>query len=248
MIETYGAEQAIARLLAFVSGHTEKLKQRSVLCGAEGYITYLIKATREFNHLGYVWGILKKCVSEKITAGIRGMKQFKSKDGAVFDVQEEQSKEFEEILFNDRFYGQNYTLEKATSTLPETMESDYRGPPTNGHSSSNGHFNSSTSNSNGNTSSNGRTTSSLGSRDQRLDIFVGNLSFDTTDNDVRSFLTKNEIGGQYEVRIALDKETGKSKGFGFVSVYDNALFEQILKCNGRKMKDRILRINNANNK
>ena len=131
MIETYGAEESIARLLAFISGHTEKLKQSSVLCGAEGFITYIIKPTKEFNNLGYVWGIIKKCVSEKITSGIRGMKLFKSKEGAVFDVQEVYSKEFEEILHNDKFYGQNYTLEKATSNLPELIEPDYKGSSSN---------------------------------------------------------------------------------------------------------------------
>jgi hypothetical protein len=35
----------------------------------KGYITYLI-ATKEFLHLGYIWGILKKLVNEKITSGI----------------------------------------------------------------------------------------------------------------------------------------------------------------------------------
>ena len=174
------------------------------------------------------------------------MKQFKKKDGAAFDIQEEHSKEFEEVLYNDRFYGQNYTLEKATSTLPELVDSDYRGPTTNGHSSSNNNFNSSSNNSRGNTNSNGRSSSSFGKRENRKDLFVGNLSFETTDNDLKSFLSKNEVSGDYEVRIAMDKETGSSKGFGFVSVYDDTLFEQVLKCNGRKMNDRVLRINNAN--
>ena len=224
MIETYGAEESIARLLAFISGHTEKLKQRSVLCGAEGFITYIIKPTKEFNNLGYVWGIIKKCVSEKITSGIRGMKLFKSKEGAVFDVQEVYSKEFEEILHNDKFYGQNYTLEKATSNLPELIEPDYKG------SSSNFANSSSSSNATNvqlNASSNGKRSNSFGKRDNRKDIFVGNLSFETTDNDLKSYLSKNEVTGDYDVRIATDKETGKSKGFGFVSVYYSRNFQRV---------------------
>ena len=238
MIETYGAEEAISRLLAYVSGHTEKLKSRSLLCGAEGYITYIIKATKEFTHLGYIWGILKKIVNEKINSNIRGMKQVKSKDGAVFDILEEHSQEFEELLFNDRYYGQNYTLEKATSSLPETIDSDFRGNTSNVNKPSNGF----TSN-----SSNGRNTSSSNrNRENRKDIFVGNLTFDTTENELKEVLTKNGISGEYEVRIAIDKDTGNSKGFGFISVYDDELFDKVLKCNGKKMNNRALRINSAN--
>jgi len=47
----------------------------------------------------------------------------------------------------------------------------------------------------------------------------------------------------------LDKDTGKSKGFCFIAVYeDDKLFENIIKLNGMKLKDRSLRINDANNK
>lgn len=219
--------------MAFASGHTEKLKSRSVLCGAEGYITYIIKATREFTHLGYIWGILKKLCKDKITAGIRGMKQFKTKDGAVFDVLEEDSQEFEEVLYNDRFYGQNYTLEKATSNLPETVEQDYKAH-SNGVSIT--------------SQTNGRSHSAnhRRDRDKRKDIFVGNLNFDTTENDLKDFFSKNDVKGDFEVRIAVDKGDGTSKGFGFVSVYDDALFDKVIKCNGKKFKDRVLRINSAN--
>jgi len=43
LIEEFGAENAIARLLAYVSGYTQKMKSRSLLCGAEGWVTYSIK-------------------------------------------------------------------------------------------------------------------------------------------------------------------------------------------------------------
>jgi ATP-dependent RNA helicase DDX21 len=246
LVATYGAEEAVSRLLAIVSGHTEKLKSRSVLCGAEGYITYLVKTTKEFTHLGYIWGILKKLSADKITSQIRGMKQFKNKMGAVFDILEEHSSEFEEVLFNDRFYGHNYTLEKATSTLPELVEDYKAGNGTmnggshntrngNGH---NGHWN----------SANGHSRDSSKKRDRanRKDIFVGNLSFDTTKEDIENLLVKNDIKGDAEVRIAVDNDTGKSKGFGFVSVYEEDLFNKVLQLNGKKVRDRVLRINSAN--
>jgi len=253
LVELYGGEEAVARLLALVSGHTEKLKSRSILCGSEGYITYLIKTTKEFTHLGYIWGIMKKLLNEKITTNFRGMKQFKAKDGAVFDVLEEQSVEFEECVYNDRFYGHNYTLEKAKGTLPETVEPDYKGRETtfgnnnhsNGHSHSNGHR-SSNGHSNGNGNSHSRDHSKRRDRKDRKDVFVGNISFETTKEDILGLMTKNGVQGDVEVRIAQDNVSGQSKGFGFISVYEDELLEKVLKLNGMRLKDRVLRINNAN--
>jgi len=256
LVETLGAEEAVARLLALVSGHTEKLKSRSVLCGAEGFITYIVKTTKEFNNLGYIWGIMKKVVNEKITTNFRGMKQFKTRDGAVFDILEEHCSEFEECVYNDRYYGHNYTIERATSSIPETIdpadayrarERERGGDSSHHHSShSNGHRN-------GHDSRNGHGHHSSRSVDHRRkdranrkDIFVGNISFDTTKDDILNLCSKNDIKGDIEVRIAQDNETGKSKGFGFVSVYEDDLFEKVLKLQGKKIHDRVLRINAAN--
>ena len=211
----------------------------------------MIKASYEFNHLGFIWGIIRKQVSDKVHQGIRGMKQFKTMNGAVFDVAEEQSAEFEELLKKDRFFGVNYTLEKATGVLPDLIDVDYsRGvnnnyntqrPSNNGSSNGNGH---SGEFSNGHSNGSHKPLRT----GNRKDIFIGNLSFETNDSDLKTFFSQNDISaGNFEVRVALDKETGKSKGFGFVSVYeDDVLFEKFLKLNGRKLKDRSLRINNAN--
>jgi len=243
-----GAEEAVARLLALVSGHTEKLKSRSVLCGAEGYITYIVKTTKEFNNLGYIWGIMKKLLNEKITTNFRGMKQFKTKDGAVFDILEEHCSEFEECIYNDRYYGHNYTIEKATSNIPETIDPDYRGrenasTSNHHHSSSNGHSNG---HRNGHSSRSADHFNKRRDRANRKDIFVGNLSFETTKDDILNLLSKNDIKGDVEVRIAQDNTTGNSKGFGFISVYDDDLFDKVLKLQDKKVHDRILRINAAN--
>jgi len=181
-IKLYGAEESIARLLAYVSGHTEKLKSRSVLCGAEGFITYIIKTNIEFNSLGFIWGIIKKLVNDKIHSGIKGMKQFKSKNGAVFDIVEDHSQEFEEIMFNDKYYGSRFTLEKATnSNLPELIEPDY----SKGLIVSN-KGNSFSSYSNGNNSFKAR------NRAKRLDAFFGNLPFNVDENEIKDFLSKKK--------------------------------------------------------
>ena len=45
-------------------------------------------------------------------------------------------------------------------------------------------------------------------------VFVGNLSFDTSDEMVRDLFS--EVGHVVAVRLVTDKETGKAKGYGFV--------------------------------
>jgi len=152
------------------------------LCGAEGFITYIIKTNIEFNSLGFIWGIIKKLVNDKIHSGIKGMKQFKSKNGAVFDIVEDHSQEFEEIMFNDKYYGSRFTLEKATnSNLPELIEPDY----SKGLIVSN-KGNSFSSYSNGNNSFKAR------NRAKRLDAFFGNLPFNVDENEIKDFLSKKK--------------------------------------------------------
>jgi ATP-dependent RNA helicase DDX21 len=128
VIDEYGAEVAVARLFAYVSGHTDKIKARSLLCGAEGFITYAVNFTTSFNHAGFVWGFFKRILPENIKDKIRGMRPTKTMDGCIFDYPEESHKEFEEIIYNDKLYGTNYKLTKIDE-LPEVVEenSNYGG-------------------------------------------------------------------------------------------------------------------------
>jgi len=59
LIQEVGAVEALSRALAHISGYTEKMKQRSLLCSMEGYITYIVKSNSEFRNLGYIWSFLK---------------------------------------------------------------------------------------------------------------------------------------------------------------------------------------------
>ena len=53
-----------------------------------------------------------------------------------------------------------------------------------------------------------------------MNIYTGNLSQEVTENDLK---TAFEVYGKVEtVKIIKDKETGRSKGFGFVEMPDNA--------------------------
>ena len=43
MIAEEGTVKSLAKALAFISGNTKKISQRSILCSIEGYITYMVK-------------------------------------------------------------------------------------------------------------------------------------------------------------------------------------------------------------
>lgn len=43
MIKEEGAVRALSKALAFISGNTKKISQRSILCSIEGFITYIVK-------------------------------------------------------------------------------------------------------------------------------------------------------------------------------------------------------------
>ena len=49
-----------------------------------------------------------------------------------------------------------------------------------------------------------------------MNIYVGNLSYETTENDLRDAF--GEFGAVSKVNIIMDKMTGKSKGFAFVEM------------------------------
>jgi len=51
-------------------------------------------------------------------------------------------------------------------------------------------------------------------------IYVGNLSFQTTDADLNNMFS--EVGQVESVQIITDRDTGRSKGFGFIEMSDDA--------------------------
>jgi RNA recognition motif-containing protein len=53
-----------------------------------------------------------------------------------------------------------------------------------------------------------------------MNIYVSNLSFNVQDEDLRGFFTP--YGEVTSAKVIMDKFTGRSKGFGFVEMTDNA--------------------------
>ena len=75
-------------------------------------------------------------------------------------------------------------------------------------------------------------------------IFVGNLSFQTTENDLSDMF--GAIGQVESVQIITDRDTGRSKGFGFVQMADDAAAEKaIAQLNGKEVGGRNLNVNEA---
>ena len=75
-------------------------------------------------------------------------------------------------------------------------------------------------------------------------IYVGNLSFKTTEDQLRDQFT--EHGDVAEVVIVTDRDTGRSRGFGFVTLDDDgAAREAIEKLNGAEVDGRTLTVNEA---
>ena len=75
-------------------------------------------------------------------------------------------------------------------------------------------------------------------------IFVGNLTFDATEDMVRSlFETYGTVG---KVNIVTDRDTGRARGFGFVEMsIDAEALKAISALNGFDLEGRALNINEA---
>ena len=77
-----------------------------------------------------------------------------------------------------------------------------------------------------------------------MNIYVGNLAFSTTDTDLRQLF--EPYGAVDEIRVIMDRETGRSKGFGFIEMSDGtAARTAIAKLNGQDMGGRALTVNEA---
>lgn len=75
-------------------------------------------------------------------------------------------------------------------------------------------------------------------------LYVGNLSFNTDEATLQSAFAR--FGDVQEVRIVTDRETGMSRGFGFISMVDgDGARAAIMEMNGTLVDGRALRVNEA---
>ena len=75
-------------------------------------------------------------------------------------------------------------------------------------------------------------------------LFVGNLPFSATEDDLRTLF--DGFGSVASLQIVMDRETGRSRGFAFVEINDDAeADEAIRRVNGKELKGRALNVNEA---
>ena len=74
-------------------------------------------------------------------------------------------------------------------------------------------------------------------------IYVGNLPFTTTDADLRQLFVKH--GEVSSASVVMDRESGRSRGFGFVEMETASAEVAITALNGRDVGGRSLRVNEA---
>ena len=77
-----------------------------------------------------------------------------------------------------------------------------------------------------------------------MKIYVGNLSYEVTEDDLRQAL--EQFGKVESASIIIDKLSGQSKGFGFVEMISKTEAEAAIKgLNGQELKGRELSVNEA---
>ena len=74
-------------------------------------------------------------------------------------------------------------------------------------------------------------------------IYVGNLSFQTTENDISNLF--GQVGEVESANIITDRDTGRSKGFGFVEMGNEDADKAIAQFNGAELNGRSITVNEA---
>src|SRR5437763_595852 len=77
-----------------------------------------------------------------------------------------------------------------------------------------------------------------------MNIYVSNLSFNVQDEDLREFFTP--YGEVSSAKIINDRESGKSRGFGFVEMADEAASKKaIAELDGATVENRTIKVMEA---
>ena len=77
-----------------------------------------------------------------------------------------------------------------------------------------------------------------------MKLYVGNLSYDTGDQNLRSaFAAYGEVA---EATVISDRDTNRSRGFGFVEMPDQTAAQAAMQgMNGKELDGRVLTVNEA---
>ena len=74
-------------------------------------------------------------------------------------------------------------------------------------------------------------------------LYVGNLPYQTTEDELKELF--EEYGEVNSAKIITDRETGRSRGFGFVEISEESAQKAIDSLNGTNFGGRNLKVNEA---
>ncbi len=75
-------------------------------------------------------------------------------------------------------------------------------------------------------------------------VYVGNMSYETTDSDLQSLF--EEFGTVQSAQVIMERDTGRSKGFGFVEMANDEEAQAAIDAlNGQEVGGRTLNVNEA---
>ena len=78
-------------------------------------------------------------------------------------------------------------------------------------------------------------------------LFIGGLSGDTSDDGLKAAFER--FGELVEAKVVLDRDTGRSRGFGFVTFADDAAGTQAIEeMNGAEVDGRNIRVDEAHDR
>jgi len=79
-----------------------------------------------------------------------------------------------------------------------------------------------------------------------MNIYVGNLPASATEDSLKDMFT--EFGEVHSVKVIMDRDTGLSRGFGFIEMSENAARNAMAALNGKEIEGKELLVNDARQK
>ncbi len=79
-----------------------------------------------------------------------------------------------------------------------------------------------------------------------MKVYVGNLPWSVTDQELQDLFTP--FGAVESAQVVTDRDTGRSRGFGFVEMAGTNAAEAIAELNGQEIDSRALKVNEAQSK
>jgi hypothetical protein len=81
---------------------------------------------------------------------------------------------------------------------------------------------------------------------EKMKVYIGNLPWSVTDMDLLDLF--KPFGDVVSAQVVMDRDSGRSRGFGFVEMAAHHASQAIAKLNGSTVESRLLRVNEAQSK